>query len=216
MKSLRKIHDIRNRVHEETLTEKNLSASPLLQFDKWMKKAIASGNAEPTAMALATADAKGKPTARIVLLKSYDENGFVFFTNYNSRKASEIKLNPAATLVFYWSEISKQIRIEGKVKRVSAKESDEYFQSRPRESQIGALASSQSKIAKSRKEIDERFEFFKKKFEGKKIPRPENWGGYILVPDYFEFWQGRMSRLHDRIVYKKIPKGKWKIFRLFP
>ena len=216
MKSLRRIHDIRNQVHEETLSEKNLSASPLLQFDQWMKKAIGSGNAEPTAMTLSTADAKGKPTARIVLLKSYDKSGFVFYTNYKSRKADELKSNRSATLVFYWSEISKQIRIEGKVKRVSAKESDEYFQSRPRESQIGALASSQSKVAASRKVIDEQFRFFEKKFEGKKIPRPDNWGGYILVPDYFEFWQGRMSRLHDRIVYRKIANGRWKIFRLFP
>lgn len=216
MKSLRRIHDIRSRVHEEKLSEKKLPSSPLRQFDRWMKKAIASGIAEPTAMALATADSKGNPSARIVLLKSYDKSGFVFFTNYNSSKANELKANNSASLVFYWSEISKQIRIGGKIKKVSAKESDEYFQSRPRESQIGAIASAQSSVAESRKIIEESFAFIKKKFDGKKIPRPDNWGGYVLVPDYFEFWQGRMSRLHDRIVYKKNSSGKWKTFRLFP
>jgi pyridoxamine 5'-phosphate oxidase len=216
MKSLRRIHDIRNRVHEETLLEKNIPRSPLLLFDRWMKKAIASGNAEPTAMALATNGSNGKPSARIVLLKSYDRNGFVFFTNYTSRKANELKKNSRGTMVFYWSELSKQIRIEGKIKKVSAKDSDEYFQSRPRESQVGALASNQSKIAKSRSEIEERFAFYQNKFHGKNIPRPDTWGGYVLVPDYIEFWQGRMSRLHDRIVYKKSSGSRWKIFRLFP
>ncbi|MBK5286483.1 MAG: pyridoxamine 5'-phosphate oxidase [Bacteroidia bacterium] len=216
MKSIRKIHDLRSNIHEEFLLEKNLPASPLLQFDRWMKKAIESGNAEPTAMALGTTDSKGNPSARIVLLKGYDENGFVFFTNYKSKKANELKANPSASIVFYWSEIHKQIRIEGKVKPVSAKESDEYFQSRPRESQIGAVASSQSKVAANRKTIEERFEFFKNKFAGKKITRPEGWGGYRLVPDYFEFWQGRHNRLHDRIVFKKANKNRWKIFRLYP
>ena len=216
MKSLRKIDDIRSVIREEKLSEKNLPASPLVQFDRWMNKAIESGNMEPTAMVLASVNSKRKPSARVVLLKGYDKNGFVFFTNYKSKKADELKTNNSASLVFYWSEIHKQIRIEGKVKRVSEKESDEYFQSRPRESQIGAIASSQSKTASGRKIIEERFEFFKNKFDGKKIPRPENWGGYRLVPDYFEFWQGRHNRLHDRIVYKKISFNKWKIFRLYP
>ena len=216
MKSLRKIHDLRSPMREERLLEKNLPASPLSQFDLWMKKAIDQGNPEPTAMTLATTDRKGKPSARVVLLKGYNEKGFVFFTNYKSRKANELGINNFASLVFYWHEIHKQIRIEGKVKLISAGESDEYFESRPRESQIGALASSQSKIAAGRNVIEERFEFFRKKFEGKKIPRPANWGGYRLVPDYFEFWQGRENRLHDRIVYKKLSGNKWKRFRLFP
>jgi pyridoxamine 5'-phosphate oxidase len=215
MKSVRKIHHLRSAIVEEVLDEKNLPASPLALFDLWMEKAI-ENVPEPTAFTLATADKKGKPSARVVLLKGYNPEGFVFFTNYNSKKSAELLQNKSVSVVFYWPQIHKQIRIEGRAEKTSTAESNEYFKSRPRESQLGALASEQSQVLLNRKALEERYEILERKYLGKKIPRPAHWGGYRIVPDYFEFWQSRTNRLHDRIVYKKIKGNTWRIFRLSP
>lgn len=215
MKSVRKIYHLRSDIEEEVLEEKNLPASPLTLFDVWMQLAIEK-NPDPTAVTLATSDKNGKPSARIVLLKGYNPKGFVFFTNYRSKKGTELLQNKSACMVFYWPQIHKQIRIEGRAEKIPASESDKYFNSRPRESQLGALASEQSGILAGRKALDARYEELEKKYAGKKIPRPSHWGGFRIVPELIEFWQGRSSRLHDRIVYKKIKGNKWKIFRLFP
>ena len=200
---------------EEILDEKNLPSSPLPLFDLWMKEAIKKAD-DPTALTLATSDRKGQPTARIVLLKGYSTKGFIFFTNYKSKKSAELMHRRFASMVFYWPQIHKQVRIEGRAEKIPASESDKYFSSRPRESQLGAIASEQSQLLTDRRKLDERYESLKKKYAGKKIPRPKHWGGYQVVPDYIEFWLGRTSRLHDRIVYKKIKGSRWKKFRLFP
>lgn len=197
------------------LSEKNIKKNPFEQFSLWYKQALKSGFIHPDAMALATASKEGRPSARIVLLKSFDEDGFIFFTNYGSRKGNELIINPGASLLFYWDKIDKQVRIEGTVKKISLKESEEYSHSRPRGSRIGALASEQSKVIKSRDELLRRFEELDKKYEGKEIPMPDNWGGFKLIPNYFEFWQSRENRLHDRIRYVKNRSG-WKIQRLAP
>ncbi len=215
MKSVRKIHHLRSNMREEVLDEKNLPSSPLALFDLWMKMAIEK-SPDPTALTLATCDKNGNPSARIVLLKGYNAKGLVFFTNYKSKKSAELIQSKSAYMVFYWPEIHKQVRIEGRAEKIPAAESDQYFSSRPRESQLGAMASEQSQVLAGRKALEERYKFFEKKFAGKKIPRPSHWGGFRIVPTYFEFWQGRTSRLHDRIVYKKIKGNMWKIFRLFP
>jgi pyridoxamine 5'-phosphate oxidase len=166
-------------------------------------------------MTLATADKDGQPCARIVLLKSFDEGGFVFFTNYNSRKGSELADNSRACLLFYWAPLWRQVRIEGAVEKVSAAESDEYFHSRPLGSKIGAWASNQSQAVTSRNELDERFEELSLKFADH-VPRPPHWGGYRVKPDVIEFWQGRENRLHDRLVYTRESDGNWRIERLAP
>jgi pyridoxamine 5'-phosphate oxidase len=215
MKSVRKIHHLRGVIKEEILDEKNLPPSPLLLFDLWMEKAIKTAP-EPTAFTLATSDRKGKPSARVVLLKGYSTQGFLFFTNYNSKKSAELLQNKSVSMVFYWPQIHKQIRIEGRAEKTSSAESNRYFRSRPRESQLGALASEQSHVLMNREALEKRYEILEEKYMGKKIPKPAHWGGFRIVPDYFEFWQSRTSRLHDRIVYKKIKGNTWKIFRLSP
>ena len=215
MRSVRKIYHLRGTTGEEVLNEKKLPPSPLSLFDLWMREAIEEA-ADPTALTLATCDKNGKPSARIVLLKGYNADGFVFFTNYKSKKSMELMQSKSAAMVFYWPQIHKQVRIQGRVVKTSAAESDTYFRSRPRESQLGAVVSEQSRVLASREALDNRYELLQKKYEGKKIPRPAHWGGFRIVPDYIEFWLGRTSRLHDRIVYQKIKKNKWKKFRLFP
>jgi len=215
MKSVRKIHHFRGNIREEVLEEKNLPSSPLALFDLWMKMAIEK-TPEANALTLATCDTNGHPSARVVLLKSYNAKGFVFFTNYKSKKSEELLQTKSASMVFYWHQIHKQIRIEGRAEKISAAESDEYFSSRPRESQLGAIASEQSEALAGREALEERYKYFEKKYAGKKIPRPAHWGGFRLVPYYFEFWQGRTNRLHDRIVFKKVKGKRWKIFRLYP
>ncbi len=199
----------------KVLDESNVRTNPFEQFSIWMEEVVSSDLLDPSAMILATADSKGIPSARTVLLKGADNEGLIFYTNYTSRKAKELNENPNASILFLWRELERQIRISGRVEKVSKKQSEEYFHSRPYESQLGAVASEQSKIIPGRDYLDNRFNELKKKFEGREIPLPEYWGGYKLYPEYFEFWQGRESRLHDRISYIKDGEG-WKIVRLAP
>ncbi len=200
------------------LNESDLPASPFILFKKWFAHASESGTTDVNAMVLSTATKKGIPSARIVLFKglSEDENGFIFFTNYKSNKGKELSSNPNAAITFYWSFPERQINIRGKVVKTSPKISEAYFASRPRESQLGAWASEQSKAIETRKLLEEKYEFYKKKFEGSEIPCPPYWGGFALNPVFIEFWQGRIGRMHDRFLYSKQKSGKWKIERLSP
>ena len=197
------------------LSEETVSKDPINQFKQWYAEAEKSEVLEPSASILSTADKNSFPSARTVLLKGVEERGFVFYTNYISKKAKDLSENPNASLLFLWKELERQVRIEGKVEKVSGQDSEKYFHSRPKESQISAWVSVQSSIIPDRKYLDDKFEEYNKKFGGGEIPLPDYWGGYILLPLYFEFWQGRENRLHDRICYKKENKG-WKIFRLAP
>ncbi len=210
------IADIRKEYMLETLNESGVESNAIAQFDSWWQDAITSAIEEVNAMTLATASLQGKPSARIVLLKNYDDKGFVFFTNYESRKGSELADNPQACMVFFWKELERQVRIEGVIEKVSREESDIYFLSRPKSSQVGAWASPQSKLIVSRETIEENVIKFKAKFENESISRPSNWGGYRLKPELIEFWQGRESRLHDRLQYTIQEDGIWKIERLAP
>ena len=200
----------------QSLLEKDVDPNPFNQFNAWWDDALKSELDEVNAMTLATASSAGLPSARIVLLKSVSEEGFVFFTNYNSNKGKELLENPNACLVFFWKELERQIRITGKVKKVSAAESDEYFLSRPEGSRIGAWASPQSQVIAFREIIEEHITKYTMEFANTNILRPPNWGGYIVMPEAFEFWQGRPNRLHDRIQYSLQKEGNWKIERLAP
>lgn len=200
----------------ETLDERNADANPIVLFKRWFDAAIASGSRLPDAMTLATASKDGKPSARMVLLKQVDDEGFVFYTNYNSQKARQLDENPWAALVLYWVQLDRQIRVEGTVERVTAAESDEYFSTRPRESQLGALASPQSEVVQSREVLERRFREFEEVYRDSEVNRPAHWGGYRLRPERIEFWQNRSGRLHDRIVYERQPDGIWVINRLAP
>lgn len=197
------------------LDENKVKINPFDQFNVWMEEAIKADLIDPSAMILATADKNAVPAVRVVLLKRVDEEGLVFYTNYESKKGKDISENPQASLLFFWKELERQIRISGKVKKVSKKESESYFHSRPYESQLAALASKQSSIIPGRKHLENKFDELKNEFNGKEIPLPAYWGGFKLVPESFEFWQGRENRLHDRISYLK-EKNKWKIVRLAP
>jgi pyridoxamine 5'-phosphate oxidase len=199
----------------KVLDENSVSANPIELFQQWFDEAIASGSRLPESMTLATADNTGKPSARVVLLKGVSDGGFVFFTNYRSRKAQELDQNPNAALVFYWSQLDRQVRVEGQVERISAAESDQYFATRPRESQIGAVASPQSEPIESRKVLEDRFRELDQRYRDQSVPRPEHWGGYRLTPARIEFWQNREGRLHDRILYLRDGQG-WTIQRLAP
>ena len=210
------IASIRKDYTLQTLTEKEVASNPVDQFTKWWDEAIKSEIDEVNAMTLATVDATGNPSARIVLLKGYDEQGFVFFTNYLSHKGEEMGQQPKACLVFFWKELERQIRIQGSVSKVSDAESDEYFNSRPAASRLGAWASPQSQVISSRETIEENLLAYKNKFEDGAIPRPPHWGGYRVHPQKMEFWQGRPSRLHDRILYTLTNTGGWTIERLAP
>jgi pyridoxamine 5'-phosphate oxidase len=198
------------------LDETTAGPDPLLLFRRWFDDAIASGSRLPDAMTLATATKDGAPSARMVLLKQADENGLVFFTNYNSRKAQELDSNPRAALVLYWVQLDRQIRVEGSVERISSDESDEYFSTRPRESQIGALASPQSEVIASREVLTQRFKDYEEMFRDRHVPRPAHWGGYRLTPVRIEFWQNREGRLHDRILFERGADAAWSIKRLAP
>jgi pyridoxamine 5'-phosphate oxidase len=198
------------------LDEAGVAADPIQQFGIWWQEALQSEIVEVNAMTLATANEQGVPSARIVLLKGYDERGFVFFSNYESKKAGDLQVNPMASLVFFWKELERQVRISGRVEKVTELESDQYFQSRPEGSRIGAWASPQSTVISSRQVIEEKVEALQVSFEGKVIPRPLHWGGYRVVPSSIEFWQGRSSRLHDRIQYTLQSDDNWVIERLAP
>ena len=198
------------------LDEHHVHADPIRQFQEWYDEAIAAGIPQCDAMTLATASADGVPSARIVLLKKADENGFVFYTNYQSRKGRELDSNPRAALVFFWAGHNRSVRIEGTVGRVSASESGAYFATRPRDGQLSSLTSNQSDEVGNRATLDETFDALKKRFEGKPIPRPDYWGGYRLKPARIEFWQARFARLNDRVEYTLQPDGLWKKRRLQP
>jgi pyridoxamine 5'-phosphate oxidase len=197
------------------LIESQIASDPIEQFSRWFADAQRPDILEPNAMTLATADAAAKPAGRIVLLKGFDDRGFVFFTNYTSRKGCEIADNPRACLVFFWQPLERQVRIDGTVEKVSREESVTYFRSRPAASQIGAWVSNQSGIISSRDELEKREAEMKQRFTGGEVPTPDFWGGYRVVPQEIEFWQGRRSRLHDRILYTRSGNG-WKIQRLAP
>lgn len=199
------------------LTEALTAPEPLEQFERWMGEALERGVREPNAMVLATADAQGRPSCRMVLLRGLDSRGFVFFTNYDSRKARDLTANPQAALTFFWAELERQVRIEGEVARVDAAESDAYFKGRPRDSRLGAWASPQSEVIESRQWLEARVEDFKARHADAEVERPENWGGYRLQPRVVEFWQGRPSRLHDRLRFsRRSGEGGWLRERLAP
>jgi pyridoxamine 5'-phosphate oxidase len=200
----------------EGLDEKTIDHDPIRLFRRWFDDAIASGSRLPDSMTLATATKDGRPSARMVLLKQLDRDGFVFYTNYESSKARELDENPRAALVFYWTQLDRQVRVEGRVERISAAESDEYFRTRPRDSQLGALASPQSEVLESREILEQRFRELDELYRDRAVERPANWGGYRLKPERIEFWQNRESRLHDRILYERRADSSWTIKRLAP
>ena len=197
------------------LSEADVASDPFQQFARWFDEALAASVTEPSAMTLATATKEGRPSARVVLLKGFDEQGFVFYTNYRSRKGDEMAENPWSTLVFYWAELKRQVRIEGRIEKVSPEESDAYFDSRPRESRLAAWASAQSRVIPNREVLDRRMQELMLEYQDRDIARPPHWGGYRLRPTSLEFWQSRPNRLHDRLCYRLV-NGAWLIERLSP
>lgn len=195
---------------------KNLNPNPMEQLRIWIKDAIDANVIEPNAMVLATADSQGRPSSRTILLKEIDEAGLIFYTNYESRKARELDENPFASFTFYWKELERQLTIDGRVEKISEEHSKTYFSTRPRESQLGAWSSKQGTIIPSREILDKTFEYYKKEFAGKEVPKPVFWGGYRLIPDRWIFWQGRENRLHDRFLYLREHNDEWRIERLSP
>jgi pyridoxamine 5'-phosphate oxidase len=210
------LRQLRKDYTQATLDESGVDRDPIRQFHRWFDEALEAQLPEPHAMTLATASADGIPSARIVLLRGADSSGFSFFTNYDSRKGRDIEANPRAALVFHWHDLERQIRIEGSVEKVSEGESDDYFQSRPHGSKVGAWASPQSLVIPNRAALERKFQEVEQRFPDGKIPRPPHWGGYRVIPESIEFWQGRASRLHDRVLYRKQADGGWTIERLSP
>jgi len=206
---------LRKEYQKAALDESHTHADPFEQFNHWFAEALNAGLDEPNAFVLSTADKDGHPSARIVLLRDATDRGFTFFTNYKSRKGREISENPAACFTFFWHALERQVRLEGKLEKLPESDSDSYFSIRPKGSQIGAWASPQSEQIASRAELETREEKYQTQFGDAPIPRPPHWGGYILIPDYLEFWQGRENRLHDRICYE-LSGSEWKRFRLAP
>jgi pyridoxamine 5'-phosphate oxidase len=210
------IENLRQDYNAASLTETDVDANPMRQFDKWFNEAINFKVHEPNAMTLATATHDGRPSARIVLLKGFNDEGFKFYTNYLSRKGKEISKNPLGALVFHWGDMERQIRIEGTIDKLDRDYSEKYFHSRPKLSQIGAVVSPQSQEITGREELEQRMAQLELEYADSPVPKPSFWGGYVLRPRLIEFWQGRSSRLHDRIVYKKTDNKNWKIVRLAP
>ena len=210
------LQNLRQDYSAASLSETTININPIKQFDTWFNEALEAKIHEPNAMTLATATNDGRPSARIVLLKGFDNNGFVFYTNYLSRKGKEITKNPLGAITFFWGELERQVRIEGTIEKLSKEQSEQYFHSRPKLSQIGALASPQSQEIPGRDQLETKMSQLETEYEGKEIPKPSYWGGYILKPRLIEFWQGRRSRLHDRILFKKIDNKNWKKVRLAP
>ncbi len=209
------ILSLRNDYQLKRLGKNQVKPEPLQQFNKWMKEVLESGIDEPNAMTLSTVSKSGSPSARIVLLREVSEEGFIFYTNYLSKKGNQIEHNSSVALTFFWKELERQVRIEGKASMIDIQKSDDYFASRPVNSQIGAVVSPQSSIIASRQQLNELFSSFKKKNGTKPIQRPDGWGGYLVKPEIVEFWQGRPNRLHDRLAYYR-KKDRWEIVRLAP
>ncbi|HYW94793.1 MAG TPA: pyridoxamine 5'-phosphate oxidase [Bacteroidales bacterium] len=210
-----KLSAIRQEYHHRSLDEKSIDKDPFRQLETWLSDAIDAGLPEPNAMILSTISKKGGPSSRVVLLKGLSKEGLIFYTNYHSRKASELKAMPEASVVLFWPSLERQVRVEGKVAAVEPGMSDRYFAERPRNSQIGAWASPQSEVIPGREFLEERYKSFEMKFAGDKVKRPPHWGGYRLSPASFEFWQGAPGRLHDRLVFESTD-GIWAIKRLAP
>lgn len=209
------LESIRKDYRLQSLLEKDVDADPIKQFEAWWGQVMQSGIDEPNAMTLATSTTSGKPSARIVLLKAIKHNGFIFYSNYDSRKGQQIRDNPFVSLIFFWKELERQVRIEGGIRKISDEESDEYFSKRPLESRIGAWSSPQSEVIENRDILEKNVSDCTTRF-GSQIPRPPHWGGYIVDPTLIEFWQGRPGRLHDRLQYTVSEKLTWKIERLAP
>lgn len=216
-KSIRQlVANFRNEYISNGINENEMENNPIDQFEKWFNEAVNNKINEPNVMHLSTATIEGKPSGRVMLLKGFDENGFVFYTNYDSRKGNELKNNSFASMTFLWLELYKQVRIEGTIQRISSEESDNYFNSRPRGSQISTWASSQSSIISGRNELEKKVIEIENQFKNKQVTRPENWGGFCLTPTSIEFWQGRVNRLHDRIKYNLEKNNIWIKQRLSP
>jgi len=213
----RDVADLRRDYHLQELSELEADPDPIAQFQNWFETALDAQIPDPNGMTLATVGLTGKPSSRVVLLKGYDRQGFIFYTNYYSRKSQELKANPWAALTFWWVALERQVRIEGRAEKISATESDAYFHSRPRDSQLGAWASDQSQVISDRLVLEQNLADLEKKYAGQElIPRPDYWGGWRIVPEAIEFWQGRSSRLHDRLLYQLQPNGTWLRNRLSP
>ena len=210
------VADLRRSATGFALDREDLNSDPIEQFEEWFRYACETVPLDPNAVTLSTVDAELRPSSRTVLLKSFDEQGFVFYTNYESRKAADIEANPNVSLLFFWSEAARQVKVRGKAERIPASESLKYFLSRPRGSQVGAWVSNQSSVISSRSLLEAKFQEIKQKFKNKEVPLPSFGGGYRVVPEQIEFWQGRRNRLHDRFEYTKREDGSWEIARLAP